>query len=96
MFIRWLTVMEGNSQQFWMTANGQKDALGTAINDTSLRYRLGNYDDFINEESMLQYYGRMMGVLVDRMPKCHCKLAEGVLSIHGQQQKLNIKRFLLE
>jgi hypothetical protein len=28
---------------------------------------------------MLQYYGRMMGVLVDRMPKCHCKLAgEGI------------------
>jgi len=61
------------------TVNGKKDALGSTINETSLRYLLGNCEDFINEESMLQYYGRQMGVLVDRTPKCHCELAgEGI------------------
>jgi hypothetical protein len=68
---------EGRLQDY--TVNGQKDALGTTINDTLLRYLLGNCEDFINKKSMLQYYGRMMGVLVDRTPKCHCELAgEGI------------------
>jgi hypothetical protein len=43
------------------TINGKKDALGTTINEMSLKYLLGNGEDFINKESMLQYYGRMMG-----------------------------------
>ncbi len=61
------------------TVNGKKDALGSTINETSLWCLLGNCEDFINEESMLQYYGRQMGVLVDWTPKCPCKLAgEGI------------------
>jgi hypothetical protein len=64
---------EGRLQDY--TVNGWKDALGTTINDRSLRYLLGHCEDFINEESMLQYYGRMMGVLVDRTPKCHYESA---------------------
>ncbi len=68
---------EGRLQDY--AVNGRKDALGTTINDTSLRYPLGNCEDFINEESMLQYHGRVMGVLVDWKPKCHCKSAgEGI------------------
>jgi hypothetical protein len=59
--------------------NGKKDALGSTINETSLWYLLGNCEDFIKEESMLQYYGWQMGILVDWMPKCHCELAgEGI------------------
>jgi hypothetical protein len=57
----------------------KKDALGMTINKMSLKYLLGNCEDFINKESMLQYYGRMMGVIIDCTPKCHCKLAgEGI------------------
>ncbi len=59
------------------TVNGKKDALGMTINEMSLKYLLGNCEDFINEESILQYYGRMMGVTVDCTPKCHCELADG-------------------
>jgi hypothetical protein len=40
-----------------------------------LKFLLGNCDDFINEESMLQYYDHLMGVAVDQTPKCHCELA---------------------
>jgi len=36
---------------------------------------LGNCEDFKVEESFLQANGHEMGVLVDRMPKCHWKLA---------------------
>eukprot|EP00978_Attheya_sp_CCMP212_P015290 scaffold39415_cov52-Attheya_sp.AAC.1 len=35
--------------------------------------------DFINEETLLQYHGKMLGVLVDRSPKCHPEVAgEGI------------------
>jgi hypothetical protein len=40
---------------------------------------MGNCKDFEEEESLLQANGRKMGVLVDRLPKCHCQLAgEGI------------------
>jgi hypothetical protein len=59
--------------------NGKKDALGRTIDESSLKFLLGNCDDFINEESMLQYYGHLMGVAVDWTLKCHCELAgEGI------------------
>jgi hypothetical protein len=59
--------------------NGKKDALGSTINETSLKYLLRNCNDFINKELMLQYYGRLMGVTVDQTPKCHSEMAgEGI------------------
>jgi hypothetical protein len=39
--------------------------MGRTIDETSLKFLLGNCNDFINEESMLQYYGCLMGVTVD-------------------------------
>ncbi len=60
-------------------SNTREGHIGTTINEMSLKYLLGNCEDFINEESMLQYYGRMMGITINRTPKCHCKLAgEGI------------------
>jgi hypothetical protein len=55
------------NEQRWQdyTINGEKDALGSTIIEMSLEYLLGNCNDFINEESMLQYYGRLMGVTID-------------------------------
>ena len=75
------------------TVNGKKDALGTTINETSLKYLLGNCEDFINEESMLQYYGRMMGVTVDRTPKCHCELAGEGIEYSWAASKNKYRRF---
>jgi hypothetical protein len=75
------------------TVNGKKDALGTTINETSLKYLLGNCEDFINEESMLQYYGRMMGVAVDRTPKCHCELAGEGIEYSWAASKNKYRRF---
>jgi hypothetical protein len=49
-------------EQRWQdyTINEKNDALGSTINEMSLKYLLGNCNDVINEESMLQYYGRLM------------------------------------
>lgn len=59
--------------------DGKKDAFGNVIPSTSLKILIAGLLDFIQEETLLQYHGRMLGVLVDRTPKCHPELAgEGV------------------
>jgi len=50
-------------------------------------------DDFINEESMLQYYGRLMGVAVNRTPKCHCELAGEGIEYSWAASKNKYRRF---
>jgi ribosomal protein L17 len=50
-------------------------------------------DDFINEESMLQYYGRLMGVAVNRTPKCHCELAGEGIEYSWAASKNTYQRF---
>ncbi len=72
----------------------KKDALGSTINKMSLKYLLGNCNNFINEESMLQCYGRLMGVTVDRAPKCHCEMAGEGIEYFGRHPKTNIEGFL--
>ena len=35
--------------------------------------------DFVEEETLLQYHGRLLGVVVDRTPKCHPEITgEGI------------------
>jgi hypothetical protein len=66
------------------TMNGRQDVFGVLILDTSLIYLMGNCEDFDEEESFLQANGHELGVLVDRMPKCHCELAgEGIEYTRG-------------
>ena len=61
------------------TLNGQKDRYGVVRTEFSLKHILRSCRDFQEEESLLQFMGRKVGVLVDRMPKCHCELAgEGI------------------
>jgi hypothetical protein len=61
------------------TKDGKKDAFGNLIPGTSLRTMMRSLIDFINEETLLQYHGKMLGVLVDRSPKFHPKVAgEGI------------------
>jgi hypothetical protein len=81
--------------QWWQdyTVNGKKDALGRTIDESSLKFLLGNCDDFINEESMLQYYGRLMGVVVNQAPKCHCELAGEGIEYSWAASKNKYRRF---
>ncbi len=55
--------------------NGRQDACGVFMPDTSLKLLMSYCKDFEDEESLLQVNGREMGVLVDKTPKYHCKLA---------------------
>ena len=67
--------------------------------NTSIKYLLGNCIDFEEEESLLQSNGRIIGVLIDFIPKCHTKLTgKGIEYIGGfvknyyHRQYLNLKR----
>ena len=61
------------------TLDGKKDAFGKVIPETSLKHLMILLTDFIEEETLLQYHGRLLGVKVVRTPKCHPEIAgEGI------------------
>jgi hypothetical protein len=71
--------IEPAKAESFYTNDGKKDAFGNLIPGTSLRKMMSSLIDFINEETLLQYHGKMLGVLVDRSPKCHPEVAgEGI------------------
>ena len=61
------------------TNDGKKDQMGIIDKSKSLWCILGQCTDFINEQGMMQYIGRQLGVTVLLTPKCHAELAgEGI------------------
>jgi hypothetical protein len=71
--------IEVTKAEKFYTNDGKKDAFGNSIPGTSLRKMMSSLIDFINEETLLQYHGKTLGVLVDRSPKCHPEVAgEGI------------------
>jgi hypothetical protein len=61
------------------TVDGKKDAFGNVILETSLKHLMSLLVDFIEEETLLQCHGRLLGVKAERTPKCHPEIAgEGV------------------
>ena len=61
------------------TLNGKKDEYGNTIPNTSLKEMMNSLVDISEEETLLQYHGRLLGVTVDRSPKCHPEIAgEGI------------------
>ena len=70
---------EPSKAESFYTNDGKKDAFGNLIPGTSLRKMMSELIDFIQEETLLQYHGKTLGVIVDRSPKCHPEVAgEGI------------------
>jgi hypothetical protein len=44
------------------TVDGKKDAFGNVIHVPSLKHLMSLLTDFIEEETLLQYHGRLLGV----------------------------------
>jgi hypothetical protein len=42
---------------------------------------------------MLKYYGRLMGIIVDWTPKCHCKMAREGIEYSRTASKNKDRRF---
>ena len=61
------------------TWEGKKDEWGGIKKCTSIKHLVENLPDFQEQETLLQYHGRKLGVEVERSPKCHCEIAgEGI------------------
>ena len=71
------------------TEKGKKESTSTTVNPSSndditgcnfsIRELMKHQKDFVEEITLMQYYGNKMGVVVDRTPKCHPELAgEGI------------------
>ena len=71
----WIDVMKLNHY----TMDGMQDAFGVVSKKFSLKTIMDSCLDFKQEETLLQSMGWSRGALVNRTPKCHCKLArEGI------------------
>jgi len=61
------------------TVNGPQDEYGNVDKDFCLSYQMSQQYDFAHEDSLLQHYGKELGIIVDRTPKCHPEMAgEGI------------------
>jgi hypothetical protein len=61
------------------TEKGQVGDMGMVLEETSINMLMKKQSDFLHELTLLQYYGKKLGVQVDRTPKCHPEMAgEGI------------------
>ena len=54
---------------------GKKQHDGSHDETTSIMQLMSIQPDFQDQETLLMFYGRQLGVIVDRTPKCHPELA---------------------
>ena len=54
---------------------GKKQPDGSHDETTSINHLMSIQPDFQDQETLLMFYGRQLGVIVDRTPKCHPELA---------------------
>jgi hypothetical protein len=78
------------------TMAGTKDQYGIVRPETSLKHLMSTCTDFEEEETMLQYMAREMGVEVDRTPKCHCEFAGEGVEYSWALSKNNYRQILLD
>ncbi len=57
------------------TLQGKKDAFEKVNPKISLNHLMSLLTDFIEEETLLQYHGRLLKVKVVQTPKCHPEIA---------------------
>jgi hypothetical protein len=70
---------DGSQPEKHYTIEGQKAQFGNIDPETSVKMMMQRQMDFIEEETLLQYHGRQLGVVIDRTPKCHPEMAgEGI------------------
>ena len=70
------------------TINGQKDMQNGQIPElSSLRALMGQYTDFKEGQTAMQFLGKQFGLRVLFTPKFHCDLLKRVLNIIGLMQR---------
>ena len=81
------------------TMKGKKQPDGSHDETTSINHLMSIQPDFQDQETLLMFYGRQLGVIVDRTPKCHPELAGegieyawGAAKLYYRKQPLKDKR----
>ena len=63
----------------YYTMEGKKDIFGILDESTSIDSLMAKQPDFLEQETLLQYYAKELGVETDRSPVCHPEIAgEGI------------------
>ena len=71
--------IDGSKSEKYYTLEGRKDQFGNVDPTTSVKMLMERQMDFVEEETLLQYHGQQLGVIIDRTPKCHPEMAgEGI------------------
>ena len=78
------------------TVNGVAPGDLDPIDELSIKQLMKLQKDFINEITLLQYYGSLLGITVDRTPKCHPELAGEGIEYAWAIAKLHYKRMPLD
>ena len=83
----------------YYTKAGKKDVYGIIDESTSIDKLMEKQPDFLEQETLLQYYCKKLGVESDRSPKCHPEIAgEGIefdwgcAKVHYRSQPIARKR----
>ncbi len=87
---------ENNKAYHNYTITGKKNEFNLPIPETSLKSLMAGCMDFEEEETMLQYMGIKMGVVVDRSPKCHAEIAGEGIEYSWGCMKNHYRRVLLD
>jgi len=73
------TRFSGSNKINSYTIGGKQDEYDHTIPETLLKEMMNSLVDFCEEETLLQYHGRLLGLIVGRTPKCHPEIAgEGI------------------
>ena len=67
--------IDASKSEKYYTIEGRKDQFGNINSETSVKMMMEKQMDFVEEETLLQYHGRQLGVIIDRSPKCHPETA---------------------
>ena len=78
------------------TIEGKQDEYGHTVPGTSLKEMMTSLLDFAEEETLLQYHGRLLDVIVDRTPKCHPEIAGEGIEYDWACAKLFYRRLKIE
>ena len=81
------------------TKHGKKDLYGILDESTSISCLMSKQPDFLEQETLLQYYAKELGVESDRSPVCHPEIAgEGIefdwgcAKVYYRSQSISRKR----
>ena len=87
---------ENNKAYHYYTLAGRKNEYNLIIPASSLKSLMESCTNCKEEETLLQHMGTKMGIVIDRTPKCHAKIAGEGIQYSWGCAKNHYRRVLLD